>query len=410
MAKAKGGGPIAEILALESKATSRPVKIRLSDLDLTPSIYYHRDASIYLYKADDDGNQARKLVESLVVAGQTTPIAYCIENGKKVILCGHRRLEACRTAIEMKLDPERFHPAMELDALEISSPDPKDLLEWSITDNEVRVGLTEAERDIAVGKMLAMGFSATRAAKCLGMSATQFHRIRRRLGSPVMMTLIQNGDLTATDVDSLLEEAKGNTPRLEQDITEIVAQVQAHISDKRADAASRQEEFNEDKHGKVRNYLKPSLIKGWVKDLKEGRSIDWVAEPEAEGGWTYECSLDVKTGKIKIANLTGNIRDMEYANFAQVCAKIDLLSKQLTALFLKQTAIRQIEDLDDQTQEGQGVIDYYRRHQAGDLAAKLERQVAQARGELDPEHGKVAPRREQSIAASIQVPPPTTAA
>ena len=118
----------------------------------------------------------------------------------------------------------------------------------------------------------------------------------------------------------------------------------------------------------------------------------------------FECSFDPKQGKLKIQALNLDVQKLPYEEYGQLAAKLDTVSKQVTADFLKAKAVREIKGLASKT-EDLGVLDFYRRHRADDLAAELERRVALARGEADPKHGKVEPRQEQSIEDIIEVPP-----
>jgi hypothetical protein len=403
MGKAKAPPPVAEVLALESKAVSKPTKVRLCDLDLTPSIYSHRDPAIYLYKADEADNQAKALIESLIVAGQKVPVAYCIENGKKLLLCGWRRVEAMKSAIQLQLDPQRFHAEMEIDALEVASADPRDILEWSVADNEIRAGLTDPEKVVAAAKMLKAGFSASRAARALGMSLTHFARYQRRLNSAIIREHVALGSISTTDGDNLLEAAasQNRTKDLECDFAAVAAKVERHIQERRAEAISRQEQFDEEKLGKVGSYIKPHHVRQWIKDFKEDRSIDWEPEPE-QSQRNFECSFDPKEGKLHIQTLKLEVNKLTYEEYGQLAAKLDLTSRQVTADFLKAKAVREIRGLATQVEDS-GVLDFYRKHGVSDLEAALERRVAQARGEVDPGHGKVAPRQEKLITDAIRV-------
>jgi hypothetical protein len=409
MAKAKGGvpPPVAEVLTLESKATCKPTRIKLSDLDLTPSIYSHRDASIYLYKADDVDNLARKLIESLIISGQKVPVAYCIEDGKKLLLCGWRRVEAMKSAIQLQLDPERFHAEMEIDALEISSQDPRDLLEWSITDNEVRQGLTEAEKLLAAAKMLKANFSASRAAHALGVSPTLFARYQRRLNSDVIRAAVQNDDITATDGDTLLEAAAthNRTKDLERGYLAITTQIERHISQLREEATRRGDAFDDKKQGQVGRYIKPHHVKGWAEDLKQGRSLSWTPEEEDQGGWTFECKVDPREGKLSIGRLKTDLHTMSLSDLGQVAFKLCSVARLVEAFFRKKQAEAAIWTQDQDQADTEDMIGYFRRQGAVDLADDLQRKVDRTRGEADPGHGKVQPRRTKSVADAIQVPP-----
>ena len=247
-------------------------------------------------------------------------------------------------------------------------------------------------------------FSWKLLAKALALSSTQFRRYQYRLGSQIMRDHIAAEHITASDCDELLTVAHthNRVDNLEQEFTDIVDKILSHISGLRACAASRQDKWDK-KLEKVSKYIKPVNIKAWRTCLEEGTLMTWVPEGTSTG-WTYECYYNIKEGKIKISGLGIDAHKLSYEEFGQLAAKIDVLSKNLTAQFKKLTAIQEIKDTPTGEEE-QGVIDFYKRHQALELAKTVEEQMAAARGEPDPDHGKVSPRVEKAIAAMIEVPP-----
>ena len=391
----------------QSKITAKPVTIRLCDLDHKTGrdTYCHRDPAIFAYK-DEETNAAKQMVDALTIEGQETPVEYYIdlETKANIQIKGFRRTHACWTAIDLRIDPALFHREMELTAVEVFSPNPIDYLTRSIEDNTVRKDLTDEEKIVAAGKLLERGVPSNRAAKALDLTSTQFRRYQYRLGSQIMRDHIAAEHITATDCDVLLQEAHSHNrvESLERDFTNTVDKIESYISGLRAYAASRQDKWDK-KLSRVSKYIKPINIKVWRACLEEGTSMDW--EPEATtSGWTYECYYNIKEGKIKISGLSIDAHKLSYEEFRQLAAKIDVLSKSLTAQFLKLTAIQAIKDRPT-GEEDLGVLDFYKRHKALDLAKSVEERVAAARGEPDPDHGAVSPRVEKAIAGMIEISP-----
>lgn len=382
--------------------------VRLCDLDHKTKrhVFCHRKAEALKY-LDDDGDPMKMMVESLQLEGQQVPVEYYVdsETGTKILLRGYRRIEAIWIAIDRRFQPDRFYEDMEISAIEVESP--TGYLEYlvrSVSDNEVRLGLTDDEKILAAEKMLKAGVSSSRAAHALGMSPTHFARYQRRINSPCMCEHIAKGHLTATDADNLLEAASrvNRVKELEQNFDRNVAKIEDHIASLRAEAIKNQNEFKEDKLGIVSKHFDSGHVRQWIKDIGESKSLDWSANPKASG-WTYECSFDPKEGKIVIGALKADMHRMPRENVGQLAYKFSSMAKYLENFFLKKQAEEAIWK--DQVQDDEDLVKYYSRLGAADLADELQEKVKSARGETDPSHGQVAPRQEESIASVIQVPP-----
>ncbi len=409
MAKKKSPPPVAEVLSPQSDVSSKHVTVRLRDLDHKSKrhLFCHRMADALKY-SDADGDPMKLMVESLQLEGQQVPVEYYVdsETGTKILLRGYRRIEAIWIAIERRFQPDRFYEDMEISAIEAESP--TGYLEYlvrSVSDNELRLGLTDDEKILAAEKMLTAGVSSSRAAHALGMSATHFARYQRRLNSPIMREHIAKGHLTATDADNLLEAANrvNRVKELEQNFDRNVVKIKDHIAGLRAEAIKNQNEFKEDKLGIVSKHFNSGQVRQWIKDIGESKSLDWSADPKASG-WTYECSFDPKSGKIKIQGLSMDAHRMSYQDLGQLSGKFSCLAHKVENFWKKKQAEQQIWASADQEQD-EDLIEYFARHKADDLANDLRKKAAQARGESDPSHGRVVPRQEESIASVIQVPP-----
>jgi hypothetical protein len=401
---------VAEVLERQAQVRYKQVQVRLIDLDHKSRRhdFCHRSSEA-LACGDDDGDNMKALVESMVLEGQQVPVEFYRdpESGTAIVLRGYRRIESLWIAIERKLDQENFHPDMLVSAVEVESDKGyADYLVRSVCDNELRIGLTDDEKLVAAEKMLKAGVSSSRAAKALGMSATHFSRYLRRIGSPAAREDIAKEHITATDADRLLEAAGsvGRVRELEEDLDRVVATIASHIALARAEAVKNQETFDEKKHGRVSKYIRPDQLKRWVEDIKEGRRLVWDPPSDGEGSFSFVCKFGPREGKIKIQALSLDLHRAKYEDVGQLAAKLTRAAEQVTGFFLKKKVERDLWK-DTPAEQEQGLIEFFKKHGADNLAAELERKAAAARGEADPDHGKVEPRAERPIAQDIQVPP-----
>jgi hypothetical protein len=401
---------VEEVLELQAQVRFKQVEVPLCDLDHESRRheFCHRSNDALAWR-DDDGSEMKLLVESLVLEGQQVPVEYFIDpaTGKKTVIRGTRRIEALLTAIRLKLDPARFHPQMLVAAIEVESDRGHvDYLVRSICDNQVRVALTDDEKLNAAEKMLKAGVSSPRAARALGMSATHFGRYLRRLASPAVREHIAKQNLTATDGDNVLAVAAshGRQKEAEQDLEGVVAAITSHIAMAKAKAVENQEDFDDKKLGRVSKYIRPEQLKRWVEDIKAGRRFTWAPSSDGEGSFSFECKFDPKEGKIKIQALSRDLHRTSYEDVGQLAAKLTRAAEQVTGFFLKKKVEKDLWK-DSPAEQEQGLIDFFKKHGADDLAADLERKAAAARGEADPDHGKAEPRAEHPIAQDIQVAP-----
>lgn len=419
MAKSKSAPqPVAEVLTRQSIVTFKPVIVKLSELDHATKrhLFCHRSDIALKYNPDpsestdpeDPEAAMRMMVDSLQLEGQQVPVEYYIDIdlGTRILIRGYRRIEAIHTIIERRIAPDLFSLEMDISAIEVESPVGfLDYLIRSICDNEVRLGLTDPEKLLAAEKALKGGASSSRAARALGVSATHFARYQRRIASPTMRAHIAANHLTATSADNLLELASRNNSigQLESDFDNIVHKIEDHINSLRAEAILSQNEFDEDKFGEVSKYINKGFLNAWMDGLKESKSLDWQAEPVANG-WTYECGFDLKTGAIKIAALKKDAHTMSYQDLGQLSGKLSVLAKKVENWWLKKQAEHRIWATAELAAEDEDLIDYYARHHAEDLANPLRAKAAMAHGEADPSHGTVTPRDETVLADAITVP------
>ena len=411
MAKAKTPQPVAEVLTRQSEVTYRPVTVRLCDIDNKTKRhkYCHRADIALKYNdspdASDRDASMKHLVDSLQLEGQQVPIEYFVDKntGDKILIRGYRRIEALWIAIERRFNPEVFYREMEISAIEVESKIELDYLIRSVCDNEVRLGLEEEEKLLTAEQLLTEGSSSSRAARALGVSATHFARYQRRIASPIMREHIAKGHLTATNADDLLEMASrhNRVGQLETNFDAIVHKVQGHINTLRADAEANANEFNEDKDGVVSKHINKGFITSWMKGLKESKSLDWQAEPVTTG-WKYECSFDLKTGKIKLEALNKDAHAMSCSDLGQLSGKLSVLSHKVENFWKKKLAEEKLWATMEQ-EEDEDLIDYFERNEATHLADELQAKAAKARGEADPGHNKVTPRAETVLADTITV-------
>ena len=404
---------IAEVLVRQSEVTYKSTTVRLCDIDNKTKRhkYCHRADTALKYNDSPDASERdasmKHLVDSLQLEGQQVPIEYFVDKntGAKILIRGYRRVEALWIAIERRFNPEVFYREMEISAIEVESVADLDYLIRSVCDNEVRLGLEEEEKLLTAEQLLADGASSSRAARALGVSQTHFARYQRRIASPIMRAHIAAGHLAATSADELLEIASrhNRVGQLETDFDHVVDKIEDHINTLRADAILNQNEFKEDKLGVVSKHINKGFINSWLKGIKESKHLDWQAEPVAVG-WTYECSFDLKSGKLKIEALNKDAHSMSCSDLGQLSGKLSVLSHKVENFWKKKLAEEKLWATMEQ-EEDEDLIDYFDRNEAVHLADELRAKAAKARGEADLGHNNVTPRDETVLADTITVPP-----
>jgi hypothetical protein len=406
-AKQKAAEKVAEVISRESVATMVNAPIRLCDLDhkTQAHLYCHREKGALAYSDDGDSFMTR-IVESLLSEGQQVPCEYFRDKaGQAILLRGYQRVTAIWHIVERRLDPERFGAEMLIDAVEVQSATPQDLLVRSVSDNEVRRSLSESEQYVAARQMIAAGVSAQRAARALGMSPTGFARLYRRIQNPTLQEHVTQGHLTQTDLDNLLEAAAshGRVEQLETTLADILARAKAHVDRRRAQALAAGEEFDEEKEGKLKQYIKPELIKNVVKAVKEDKAVEWAGpDQQIEGAWV--CKINSAEGLIQVSSLKRNLHKVTAAELGKIAYKLDRTARQADRWLQRKLAEEGLAQT-TASDEGEDYATFLEKRNAVAEAAKVRKEMQLARGEADPAYGKSAPRAEEDLAASIEVPP-----
>ena len=177
-----GTDQVPEELSRAVSLTYRRTTIRLNEIDrdAMKHLYRHRTQEELSWEYQGGGKEKgqgymQSLVESLVSEGQITPIEfYRDEQGKAILIRGYRTVEAHHQIIARRLDPVRYHPTMELPAVELEGGQEVDYLIRAVASNEVRCHLSDEAKYTVAAMLLERKVSATRAARALGISATVF--------------------------------------------------------------------------------------------------------------------------------------------------------------------------------------------------------------------------------------------
>ena len=406
-----GTDQVPEELSRAVSLTYRRTTIRLNEIDrdAMKHLYRHRTQEELSWEYQGGGKEKgqgymQSLVESLVSEGQITPIEfYRDEQGKAILIRGYRTVEAHHQIIARRLDPVRYHPTMELPAVELEGGQEVDYLIRAVASNEVRCHLSDEAKYTVAAMLLERKVSATRAARALGISATVFGRYIRRYNNQWMLEHVRQDHITLSDADTLLEEAgKANTyKQLEKSFQQIVAQIEAHIARIQARAKATQEKLD-DKLGLVKTYVAPQ-IKEWREVLKKGEAIAINLDGTGED-LTFECKIDDKDGKLKLNGLNNRVlHQLTYDQLGTLAAKLSDVADEVLRVFKQKQAAQ--KDAIARLDRDARLVAFYQKHGATDLAAKLTAQAANGNGQSDPNHGKTTPRTETPVAATIIVPP-----
>jgi hypothetical protein len=402
-----------EDLSREVTLGTHPTRIRLDaiDKDTLKQFYCHRDEKELV-----SGANMEALVESIVSEGQITPIEFYRDSaGKAILIQGYRIVEAHRQIIGRQLDPEHFKEDMEIPAVELEGGSEVDYLLRAVASNEVRANLSEEAKYTVAVMLLERKVSSTRAARAMGISATQFGRYIKRWHNQWILPYVKADYITISEADLYLEEAgKTNSYKiLQAGLEQIYGQVKDHIGRKEEQAKITKEKLPKSAvSGKT--YLKAARVKQQVLDaLKDKKPISLKLNLDAGAGPTtlkdstfeFECKLDEKDGKLKISGLNGKtLSQLTYADLGAIAFKLHILAEEVTACFdMKQAAMSTAEV--KQRDRLQAQIDFYKQRGAMGLANQLQAQIAPAGNGKGNGNGASTPRTETAITDGINVPP-----
>jgi hypothetical protein len=262
-----------------TQAETRPTTERLSDFQLKPESFYHRDQAEL---ADPD--RLKPLMDSLAVEGLQTPVElFRGPDGKPVPTKGHRRISAMRQLA--KQNTPGFTPDMLVAALEVLNATPQDLLCRSVSDNTVRQNLTMGERIRAALTLHKGGVEANRAAYALSYSTKQYLRDLRVAQQAWMLEHVEKDRIGHTVAGDLLEAAEK---------VGLVAGLKAHLD--RWVAAREKEVAATGKEKKLKSLLTKSLADHWVGLLRQGLFLNDIVEAPEE----FQADIDPGANRVTL--------------------------------------------------------------------------------------------------------------
>ena len=374
-------------LKLESSATTSFELVRFDELTQLPELYRHRDQAEL--KAGLDA-----LIDSLIVEGQLTPIEYYIDElGRKVVLSGHRRLEAIMELIKRNEWP----PDKPIKAQRVEG-NPADFVCRSIADNIQRKAMTDTGTLAAVKAGIGAKASYTRLAAALGLPLSTFQRYAALARNEQMAAHVEAGDIGFSDAVKLLTQAE-NVNEVDQFLADFrsVVTITKGVIEEKADRFR-------DRTGKdlpaadrtVKKNLEAHVIKGWLSQLKDGKRIK-----AKEAIWTFAARIE--NNELIVPAVRLNLNDAPYDRIRKTAMRMNRLSQDLKPI-LKRRELESATSADDGI--GQADLDYLESAgvKADDVREEMRRQEEARKAEVkDAEYGTVE-KRGQDDAPAVAVP------
>jgi hypothetical protein len=344
-----------------TRATTRPVKIRLDHLLLKPETYSHRDpAELNIEKPE----KIRSLADNIAEIGLQTPVEFYREkDGQPVVTKGHRRVSALR--LLAKENKPGFTPDMLVEAIEVSGVSQKELVVRSVVDNVFRLDYSDADRIRAAKTLSEFDVDEKRAAKSLGISVKTYLRLLLVSNHPWMFDLINRNCMPISYAPNLLEaaERKKRILELEQYLAKWVPEKEDAIELlKKTQTLSVTKQL-------VKSYVSKPLVDHWIAQiLKEENLNDIVPR-------TQEVTIDPEKRKVSLNIHEVDVFDKPLPEMAKLVGEIET-AKQLMLRALKvrhaMEAARGPQDSSGQVNPASEGLDYLRAEGLGDLADQVE--------------------------------------
>ena len=396
---AKSGKPTVSRM---SQSSTRPIRIRLRQIatEAERNLCHRAEEALKEEKieslAESQVSEGTRVPMTVAAAGQTIEIG-----GQEYplyrLVGGSRRREAIQLAIEKNLDSGRFHEEMEVDATEMvqgegqSEEDfERDLLVWSVGENEQRLNFTVAEKLAIVKRFKTAKVPASRAASALASSESQYRRLDRIVKRDWMHEAVIEDCIGTTDASKLLEEAE------EAKWTEgFRANFQAWIADRREDLKAEADELA--KLGKeltgsaanVKKYLTRDLARHWLKCIKEHKDFDDNVE------FPFGVVVDAKNKTVDIPAISAKADDLQARDLRKMIAELQNGARRLVPLLRQRQLVEAATSVsDDEVETELRQIDAERRRE------EAERKAAEA-GRPAPDYDRVDEPDPRNLAGEI---------
>jgi len=380
-----------ENLDRATQAEMRETTVPLNELFLDPERHSHREMAELTRSALDD------LMKSLRLEGQQVPIEFFTnDGGKRVVIKGHRRVTASRFLAEDKA-PD-FFEAMPIRAIEVVNSTPEDRLVRSIADNCQRRDLSAVERMRAAKRLFDFAVPIDRAAWALGVSPKTYERDLRVARHAWMLAYVFEEVIGATTAAKLLETAEQskNVPLLKDGIEGWVADRKRAIRERDRRRRAEKGEGLKDSEKKVKQYLKPDLVKHWLQRIKDGKPLD------DDSSYYFPAEFDPKTSKLRVPSVSMDLAKEPIGHLAKVAGTLQSVSKALSTYLQRRRHEQDDEpiEIDDSLLD----LDYVRQLGLDRIADQLAEQQA---GGKTPDAGDIevrvepVPRDEENVLDEI---------
>jgi ParB-like chromosome segregation protein Spo0J len=346
------------------RATTRPVKVRLSQLVLLPELYSHRDKS----ELDiDNPVKIRPLADNIAERGLEVPIEIFVDkDGRVIVIKGNRRVMAHR--LNVKEGKAGFTHDMELEAIEILGADDKELAIRSINENVHRLTYTDPDRVRAAMILKQLNVDDSQAAMALGVSAKTYARLLLIGEHPWMLNLVERNCVPISYAPNLLQAAKnqGRMTEVEADVMEWVALKEKAITD-----LMKTQKLSVAKQ-LVKTYLNKALADHWVAQILKKERLNEIV-PMAN----QEVVIDPKQRKVSVKVEDVDVMEMPLTELARLLGDLEA-AKQYVERAVKirhslesSGAVRGPQDVGQAALAAEGLA-YLRQQGLGDLADQVE--------------------------------------
>lgn len=303
----------------EAKSTNRSIRIRLSQINVDRNIdYCHRDEDAL------DPKKLKLLADSLVYEGQQTPMTVC-NSGQPdskgddiyVLIGGFRRYFALKEAIKQKLDVDRIHNDMEVDAVEVVQGKEqedvefkKDLLLRSVTENEQRKNFTTAEKLEIVKSFRDEDVPDPRAASAMSISDTQYGRFVSVVSHSWLHKHVVDNCVGMTDAAELIKLAEKHkwVDEFHKDLDDWIDEHRQVIEQERRELAKIGKKLSGSAE-QVKKFIGRNLVKHWVNLVENRKRFD------GDVRFKFGIVIDKHKGTITIPGSTLKVTDLSSGDF-----------------------------------------------------------------------------------------------
>jgi len=392
----------------EKKFTRQAVKTELhqvpfNDLTARPEDYAFRDDGDLAIKGDQ--SKLKALSEDIATTrGIHTPILVRQqEDGKYLLLDGHRRYYATELLVNQGVDGfDRATLTMPANVI-TSEASELEMVARAVSANVQRQRYSGLGRIRAATRLKQLGMPDAEISRILGVSESTISRDLIVGGDDQIMDHIRQHHLTASDAARLMGEADNANMVAEWkgEFVRWLRETEAEIQDRQEWLAQNDKAPLSEAQTWPQKYLKREQVDAWCNALKQKKAFQTPT-------FRFKALIEGKRGqqKIEIGSLSKEVADLSAKDLAKVLKRCVSLSAQLKPLIEEK---RQTESTDeeDQSQWDNMAEQQLRDMGFGDLVEGLTEERLEETGtdgEDDAGFDATEPRDEEDATATAILP------